>query len=94
LKIYRICVYLFIFSSGSGTWDASIFDNYTSSYKKIDSEFFSISNHLHDRPYPKTLIGEKIFQNIISQFNQTNLKQQLVENLFEFAKYDAGYVNK
>ena len=83
-------IYLF-FSSGSGTWNVSIFDNYTSSYKKIDSEFFSISNHLHDRPYPKTLIGEKIFKNIINQFNQTNLKQQLVENLFEFAKYDAGY---
>ena len=51
-----------------------------------------MSNHLHTRPYPKTMIGEKKFQNVINQFNQINLKQKLVENLFEFAKYDAGYV--
>ena len=79
-----------IIVSRNNMWEASVFDNFSSRYNQINSDFFSISNHLHDKPYPKTLNGEKLFRNIIYEYNAIDKKSELIEKLFEFAKYDAG----
>jgi hypothetical protein len=68
-----------------------LFDNFNCSFTKVDTEYLSISNHLYHRPYPKTVIGEDMFKKIIEKYNKTSSKNELVENLLNFAKYDGGY---
>ena len=76
----------------NNTFDVGVYDNFSSNYNRINAEFFSMSNHLHDRPYPKTKIGEKLFETIVNKLNHVDTKQELIEKLFEMAKYDAGYL--
>ncbi len=35
-----------------------------------------------------------MFKSIINEFNSVDKKPELVQRLFEFAKYDAGYKTK
>jgi hypothetical protein len=55
-------------------------------------EFICISNHIYEKPYPKTTTGEKLLQNVVNEYNKTHQKQELLDKLFELARYDAGYV--
>lgn len=59
-----------------------------------DQEYFSISNHVYKSPYPKTVVGESLFKQVIDKFNHTNSRSQLIKNLLEVAKYNAGFVFK
>lgn len=57
-----------------------------------NSEFVSLSNHLYNKhQYPKTLRGESIFKKIVSNLNDINKKDELVNSLLELAKNDAEY---
>lgn len=57
-------------------------------------DFLSISNHCYSSPYAKTKVGQNMFKSIINEFNSVDKKNELVQRLFEFAKYDAGYKTK
>ena len=74
----------------SDLWDATLFDNVSREVTKFDSEFLSISNHLYEKPYTKTVVGEKMFKDIIGKINDTNKKQELMDGLLSLAKYDAN----
>ena len=52
----------------------------------------SLSNHLYDLPYPKTIMGEQMFKEIVENFNQVNKKGELLEKIFELAKHDSRYL--
>ena len=52
----------------SDTWEVAIFENYNLEFKKIQNEFVSISNHLYEAPFTKTIVGEEKFKKIIMIF--------------------------
>lgn len=74
-------------------WNVSVFDNFNCSFTKVDSEYLSISNHLYHRPYPKTVIGQDMFKDIIQKYNKTSSRNELIDNLINFAKFDGGFVS-
>jgi len=69
-------------------WEVGILENHLLNFKLISAEYVSISNHIYEAPYPKTQFGEELFKKIITRYKSTAHKQQLVNKLFELAKYD------
>lgn len=74
---------------GEDVWRTTLFDSLNCRIDKPDDEFVSISNHVYDVPYPKTVTGQSIFKSIVSEYNKVHLKNDLLDKLFELAKYDA-----
>ena len=83
---------LLIYFDISDMWEVGILENHSSDFKKISEDYVSISNHLYETPYPKTQVGEELFKKITTKYRNTANRQELVNKLFELAKYDAGYV--
>ena len=71
-------------------WEVGILENHRLDFKNIPGEYVSISNHLYESPYPKTQVGEELFKKITIEYRSTGHRQELVNKLFELAKYNAG----
>ena len=56
------------------------------------AEFVSISNHQYHRPhrFAKTIVGQDLFDKIVTKYKNTSMKAELMNQLSAFAKYDAG----
>lgn len=81
---------LVLYEKTNDHWNVGILENHTFNFDIKNSEFVSISNHLYDRPYKKTVVGENLFKSIVQTCNNVNNRKILVEKLFALAKYDAG----
>lgn len=81
---------LLFFEKNNCLWDVSIFDNYSFNFKKNENEYVSISNHVYEKPFVKTTLGEDCFKKIVNQYNNTKKKQELIDELFTLATHDAG----
>lgn len=71
-------------------WNIGIFENFSNMFKYIDHDFVSISNHLYEKPYPKTVVGENLFKDVVSKYNKLSSKEDLLKSLIDLSKYDAG----
>lgn len=75
--------------AGEDVWNAFLFDSLNAKVNRIENEFLSISNHLYDQPYKKTLVGESMFKEVIGKYNKMDKKDELINSLLELARYDA-----
>ncbi|CAF0898038.1 unnamed protein product [Brachionus calyciflorus] len=79
---------LFFERNKKDLWDVNIFDNVACQVFPIHDEFVSISNHQYKKNlYPKTLMGEKLFSEIVNKFNNTSKETELKQSLINLAKY-------
>jgi len=67
-------------------WNGFLFNNHDLTTQKFDSGFLSLSNHLYDNPYVKTLKGQEKFQQIVQSHNDVNKKNELLNKLLELLK--------